>query len=594
MSKNEILSTDKERLLLLGNEAIVRGALEAGVNISTTYPGTPASEIGDTFAKIANKAGMYFEYSVNEKVALEIAAGASLTGARALVAMKHVGMNVCSDTLITLAYSGVKGGLVLVSADDPSCYSSQNEQDSRYYALLANIPMLEPSDAQEAKDMAKYGFELSEKLALPVLMRTTTRISHVRGVVKLGKIEKIKRDYFFAKDPKRFVNVPAVSRQNHQRLLEQMKVAEKISEMSGFNKIIANGTEMGIITSGISYKYVLAALDKLRLKASVLKLGLTHPLPMKKCTDFVNSVKKVIVIEELEPYLELHMRTIRSRNIVGKLTGDFSRVYEYTPDIVADGLEKLLHPTKQKKKIPRRFEIPSRLSVLCSGCPHRATFYAAKIASQDKAIFTTDIGCYALGIQEPLRTADLLLCMGAGVGAAGGFTKFSAQPVIAFIGDSTFYHAGIPALVNAIHNKHRFVLIILDNKTTAMTGHQPHPGTTIPIENVVRGCGAKYIKIVDPYNIKETIGTIKDALAQPEISVIISRRLCALLAPPKEERYFVDTEICKKCNLCINKFGCPAFYLSGKNVEINDALCVGCGMCVQVCPWKAIKVRRKK
>lgn len=594
MSKNEILSSNKNKILLLGNGAVVRGALEAGVNIATTYPGTPASEIGDTFAKIANEAGMYFEYSVNEKVALEIATGASLTGARALVAMKHVGMNVCSDTLITLAYSGVKGGLVLVSADDPSCYSSQNEQDSRYYALLANIPMLEPSDAQEAKDMTKYGFKLSEKLALPVLLRTTTRVSHVRGIVRLGKIEKTKRNYFFAKEPKRFVNVPAVSKPNHMRLLEQMKAAERISETSEFNKIIANGTEVGIITSGISYKYVLEALEKLRLKASVLKLGFTHPLPMKKCTEFVNSMEKVIVIEELEPYLELHMRTIRNKNIAGKLTGDFSRLYEYTPDIVVENLGKLLHLPKQKKKTAKKFKIPSRPSVLCSGCPHRATFYAAKIASQDKAIFTTDIGCYALGVQEPLKTADMLLCMGAGVGAAGGFTKFSTQPVIAFIGDSTFYHAGIPALLNAVHNKHRFVLVILDNKTTAMTGHQPHPGSTIPIENVVKGCGVKYIKIVDPYNIKETIAAIKDALAQPEISVIISRRICALLAPPKEERYFVDTEICKKCNLCINKFGCPAFYLNGKEVEINDALCVGCGMCVQICPWKAIKQRRKK
>jgi indolepyruvate ferredoxin oxidoreductase alpha subunit len=591
MAQNTILTAKPgSKLLLLGNEAIVRGALEAGVEFVTTYPGTPASEIGDTFAKL-KKPDVYFEYSVNEKVALELAVGASLSKARSLVAMKHVGLNVCSDTLITLAYSGVKGSLVVISADDPSCYSSQNEQDSRYYAMLANIPLLEPSTVQEAKELTKYAFELSEKLELPVLLRTTTRVSHVRGVVKLGKIEVMKKEKKFEKDPMRLVSIPLVSKPNHKRLLDKIEKAQKLAESSKLNFILKNNSSIGIVTSGVAYNYVLEALEKLNFKASILKLGFTHPFAKNLAAKFASTVDKIIVVEELEPYLELNMRAFTKTQIFGKVTNHLPRAYEYSTDIVMESLAKILKLTL--KPLPKvSVKIPSRPATLCPGCPHRATFYATKIATQDKGIYPTDIGCYALGIREPLEIADLLLCMGAGVGSAGGFAKYNQDPVIAFLGDSTFYHAGIPALINAVHNKHRFVLVILDNLTTAMTGHQPHPGKTIALEDLAKGCGVKFVKVVDPYNTEATIAALKEAIAQEECSVVIARRICSILAKPTEKKYFINDK-CKKCFVCLTKFGCPAFYLvNKKEVKINPALCVGCGVCTHICKFGAIEERK--
>ena len=465
---------NKGTLLLLGNEAVVRGALESGVNVATTYPGTPASEIGDTFSKIAKKAGIYFEYSVNEKVAVETAFGASISGLRSIASMKHVGLNVSSDAFVTMAYSGVKCGMVIVTADDPSCYSSQNEQDSRYYAMLANLPMLEPSTPQEAKEMTKKAFEISESLELPVFLRMTTRVSHVRENVRLGKIVKNNREGFFEKDPVRFVNVPAGARIGHPRLLKQMERAEELSEKSGLNRIIKVGKKpkIGIITSGVSYNYTIDAVKKLGVDASILKLGIVHPLPKKTCEKFISSFKKIVIVEELEPYLETLIKALGGKNVYGKLTHDFPRIFEYNPDIVYDSLAKILGKKVQKKN--EKIVVPSRPPILCPGCPYRAAFYAAKIASKDKAVYATDIGCYALGVQPPLSTADVLVCMGGGVGAAGGISKATKQKIIAFLGDSTFFHAGIPALVNAVYNNHKFVYTILDNRTTAMTGHQPH------------------------------------------------------------------------------------------------------------------------
>ncbi len=591
------------KLLLLGNEAVVRGALESGVAVATTYPGTPASEIGDTFSKIAKKAGIYFEYSVNEKVAAEVAIGASVSGLRSIVSMKHVGLNVASDALATIAYSGVRGALVIVVADDPSCYSSQNEQDSRYYAVLMNLPMLEPSTSQEAKDMTKAAFKLSEKLELPIFLRLSTRISHVRENVKLGKIMKNDRKGFFEKDPMRFVNVPAGARIGHKRLLSQMEKARDISEKSNLNQIIKIGKKpkIGIITSGVSYTYTMEAVKKLGIDASILKLGIVHPLPEKMCEKFINSFKKIVVVEELEPYLEKQIKALGAKNIHGKITNDFSRTFEYTPDLVFNSMAKILG--RRTVKTSEKLKTPSRPPVLCPGCSHRATFYAAKIASKDKAIYSTDIGCYALGVQPPLSTADLLMCMGGGVGAAGGISKATKQKVIAFLGDSTFFHAGIPALINAVYNNHKFVYTILDNRTTAMTGHQPHPGTgitgmgniapNIKIEDIVKGIGVKSVEILDPYNVKKTISAFRRALEYDGVSVLIARHSCTLLElrKGKKKTYQINQSKCKECRICIDKFGCPAFYVDNK-IRINPLLCVGCGVCAQICPAKAIEVKK--
>ncbi|MFA5772262.1 MAG: indolepyruvate ferredoxin oxidoreductase subunit alpha [Thermoplasmata archaeon] len=618
-----------KKLFLLGNEAIVRGALEAGIDMATTYPGTPASEIGDTFSKIAKDVGMYFEYSVNEMVALEMASAASACGLRTLTSMKHVGLNVASDTLMTIAYTGVVGGEVIVVADEPSCHSSQNEQDNRYYAKLANIPMLEPCNVNEAKEMCRTAFDISEKLELPIILRTTTRVNHMRGVVTLGEVIKGKGKKEFHKNPYRYVVVPHVARASHILLLERMKKASDISENYKFNEAIKGEGKIGIITSGVSYNYVKEGAEKLGIKPPILKLGMTHPLPAKLCASFISKLDSVLVVEELEPILESQIKMLAKDvnpklQIFGKETSHFSRLYEYTNDIVLNAMSSIFkggkmmaevksgktehmaasieHTTVNKADIEAAKKLaPSRPPVLCAGCPHRSTYYAVKMASKDKAICTTDIGCYTLGFQPPLNMGDYLLCMGASIGAACGFSKATDQPIVAFIGDSTFFHAGIPGLINAVHNKHRFVLVILDNLTTAMTGHQTSPGNPIDgmgnpaprisIEKIVESCDVKFVRTIDPSSVKEAISVFKDAFAQKELAVIIARAPCILLKEYKKERmpYYVDQELCKKCNHCLDKFACPAFYVEGETININRTLCTGCNVCAQICPAKAIK-----
>jgi indolepyruvate ferredoxin oxidoreductase alpha subunit len=547
----QVLTADPEtRLLLLGNEAIVRGALEAGVGFVTTYPGTPASEIGDAFAEIAHAAGIYFEYSVNEKVALEMAGAAAVSGVRALCAMKHVGLNVAADAFISLAYTGVRAGLVIVSADDPAMHSSQNEQDNRYYARWASVPMLEPHDPQEALRMAREAFELSERLELPVLLRTTTRVSHTRGVVIVG--QKI-RDFItrgtFVKDPSRFVILPAVARQRHEILRQRMELAQELSERSPLHEIVGEGNELGIVTSGVAFNYVLDAVEELGVfeDVAILKLGMTNPLPRALCEAFFLTRERILVVEELEPYLEDEIKGIVAdlgiqREILGKATGHFSRLYELTPDHVIPVIAKLLAIPRNEST--RRstgeqslsLELPARPPVLCPGCPHRATYDVIQTITDENVIFSSDIGCYTLGGLPPYQMADFLLCMGSSVGTAGGFSKVTGQKVIAFIGDSTFFHAGIPALVNAVHNDHKFLLVILDNQTTAMTGHQPHPGvqangtTPVSIEAIVRACGVKNVCVIDPYDYEEAALALRDAWSAQELSVVISRHICPLAA----------------------------------------------------------------
>ena len=599
-------------MLLLGNEAIARGALEAGIAIGTTYPGTPASEIGDALARVAKDAGIYFEYSTNEMVAAEFAMGAAASGVRAIVSMKHVGLNVAADALMTFAYTGTRGGFVLVTADDPSCHSSQNEQDNRYYALLGGIPLLEPASPQECYEMTKHAFELSERLELPVIVRTTTRISHVRGPVTVGKIVEGLKKKEFVKDPTRFVTVPAVARVRHKVLLQRLKEAEELAEDSPLNRIesVNGGGVLGIVTSSAAYNYAADAADELRIRGDILKLGFSHPVPTRKVAQFLRDHRTVIVVEELEPILERAVRGIAQHQsiptkIFGKDDGVFPRLYEFDQAIVQAGLKAAGAsgggPLAEPVKIQN---LPVRPPVLCAGCPHSATYFAVNKATNKKAIFASDIGCYTLGLAPPYNAADFLVCMGSSVGSAGGLAKVNDQPVIAFIGDSTFFHAGIPGLINAIHNGHKFLLMILDNRTTAMTGHQPHPGsakgpsccdiTAVSIEEVVKGCGVKWLKVVDPYEIKITTEAVKEALQQPGISVIIARRECALIAKRDEKgaiakKHYIDQEACKKCRTCVDRFQCPAISSVEKVQNIDEALCAGCGVCAQVCPYKAIK-----
>ncbi len=602
-----LISDETGRLLLLGNEAIVRGALEGGVRVATAYPGTPSSEIIDTFYQISKKAGIYAEYSTNEKVALEVSAGAATAGLRAVCSMKHVGLNVASDAFVTLAYTGVRAGFVVVTADDPQCWSSQNEQDNRYYAKLANVPMLEPSNSQEAKDMTLSALDLSEKLELPVLLRTTTRVSHTLSPVTLGPIRKGPAKGKFIKDTERFVMVPSNALKMHDVLLSKMEKAQEISESSTYNRVVLDEGEFGIVTSGAASNYALEAVERLKLKASVLKLGMTHPLPSKTILKFAEEYDKIFVVEELEPVLENDVRSISSSlesrpTILGKLTGHFPRSREYTTKIVYDGIAKTAGGPSYSASIgtssPIAATAPPRPPVLCPGCPHRASFYVMKTALGKDIVYCTDIGCYALGIQQPLQVGDILICMGASLGAASGISLSEGEPAVAIVGDSTFFHASIPALINAVYNNHRIIVVVLDNCTTAMTGFQPHPGVktsecpNVMIENVAQGCGVKYVKVVDPMDIQETRKILTEAASFHGPSVVVLRHICSIYERRhgvKHHPHLVSEEECNGCLACIKLLGCPAFHIVDGKVKIDEVLCTGCGFCIHVCPKKSIK-----
>jgi len=542
---------------LLGNEAIARGAIESGVRVGAAYPGTPSSEIANTLFEVQKDLkGFYFEFSVNEKVAMEVVGSASASGLKAITCMKHVGLNVASDAFMSLAYIGTRAGLVVVTADDPSCHSSQNEQDNRYYARLAQVPMLEPSDPQTAYSLTKKAFEISEKLEIPVLLRTTTRVSHARAGVKVGSIpwkeyEKFKKG-FFKKEPMRFVPVPAVARKRHQILLEKLNEAKAIAENFPENKLLIKGKK-GICASGVSVNYVLDAIEELGIEeeVSLLLLSFTHPFPEELAKSFLKEVEECIVVEELEPYLEENLKVIAYENglktkIYGKKEGTFSRCLEFNP---AEVKAKIAERFTSKKSIievpPFNFEdkLPKRPPVLCTGCPHRETYTIVKevlkeLGIEEKTIYPTDIGCYTLGIMPPFNMADYLLCMGSSVGTSCGFDVATNQKVVAFIGDSTFFHAGIPPLVNAKYNNHNFTLVVLDNDTTAMTGHQPVPSQelktpdlenkpTISIKKIVEALDIPCVEI-NPYKKEEAKPLVKELLQKNTLSVIIAKAPCIL------------------------------------------------------------------
>lgn len=613
-----------KQILLLANEAIARGVLEAGVRLVALYPGTPSSEIGNNLTFMApHIPNFYFEFSANEKVALEVAGAAAVAGVRAMMVCKGPGLNVAADPFFSLAYVGVRGGMVIVVADDPSMWSSQNENDSRYYALMGNIPMIEPADPAEAKEMLLQAYDLSEKLQLPVLLRTTTRVNHTRAPVTFGKIKDRPERVDFVKDPFRFVPIPSVARKRHPILLETIERAKDISETSPLNFTQGSG-ELGIITSGVSYNYVLEALNSVDCKAEILKLGLTHPVPDKMIAAFLERHHKVIIVEELEPFLETHARRIAQLKeikveILGKEQGYFPRAFEYSPRIVIEGLTKAINCNTpiDWQEIDNRIkdlpELPPRPPLLCAGCPHRASYYAIRAATRGKAIYPSDIGCYTLSIAPPLETADILFDMGSSITTACGLARVTGQDVVATIGDSTFFASGLPGIASAVYNQHPISIVILDNRTTAMTGHQPHPGTgvtgmqkevpPIDIAEACKGLGVKYVQVVNPFHsmadlVAQVREMVKWVRENSSPAVLVSKEPCALLTAAERRRtgsfppkYYVDEELCTACKRCLNRLSCPAMYQNPETEKavIDETLCNLCGTCVSVCPQGAIK-----
>lgn len=623
---NALVSPVSNKALMLGNEAIVRGALESGLGFFAAYPGTPSSEILDAMIDIAKVLDIYAEVSANEKVAFEACLGASWSGIRAMTSMKHVGLNVASDALMSAASMGVRAGFVAVVADDPSMWSSQNEQDTRIYARFANVPVLDPSTPQDALSLTKKAYELSEKYRTIVILRTTTRLSHMRGEVETGSLPqgygKEKR-YIgeFKKDPDRFVSLPQIARRNK---LEHVNAMRKLEEAEG-DKLVeiehADGSDLGIITGGVSYNYVKEAETWLGISGlRIMRTMMSYPLPRKPIADFLKSVDKVLVVEELEPVIEEQVKLIAfDEGIDVEIHGKdlVPRDFELTPEKVAISLSRFL-----KLDPPIDFELLERMGketsalappvppTLCPACPHRSTFYAIRKAATNRAIFPSDIGCYTLGYYPPLKTVDTCVDMGASVSVAHGIAVASrgdgGKTVVATIGDSTFFHSGLSALANAIANGSDFILVVLDNGTTAMTGHQPNPGSAegnrgkrISIEEVAKAMGADLVEVVDPYDISAVVGTMKRAMEIKGVRVIVARRECALKSISEKrrkgetwKRYAVNAEKCTGCKACINAFGCPAIKwdASNKKAYIDPEMCWGCGSCAQVCPFDAIKV----
>ncbi len=581
-----------ERRLLSGNEAIARGAYEGGVTAGFGYPGTPSSEILENLSQYP----VYTEWSVNEKVALEAGIGASLAGARVIVTMKHVGLNVAADPLFTAVYTGVKGGLVIISADDPNMYSSQNEQDNRNYAYSAKVPMLEPSDSQEAKDFVKIGFKISEEFDTPVLLRTTTRISHSKTVVNIQEPEKLNREIKFQRNFQKYVMIPAFARKRHQEVLKRLKKLTEFSNKIDLNYYEINNTEFGIITSGVCYNYVKEVLPD----ASIFKLGLSFPFPDKKIREFTEKVKEIYVVEELDPYIENNLKRI---GIKCKGKELFPEYGEITPSMIAKVFKK-----ETRTGIRIDFTPPARPPMLCPGCPHRATFVVLR---KLKLIAIGDIGCYTLGVLPPFNALDSCIDMGASITVAQGIETAEGDNfennLVAIIGDSTFFHSGMTGLLNASYNKHKIPVIVLDNSTTAMTGMQPHPGTgetlkgesttKVDYKKLAESFGINFYREVDAFNISEIEKAIKEALSSKETALIVVKGLCAILAHKRnlirrDVITTVDNEKCIKCNICLSA-GCVAISKENDRIVINPELCVNCKVCVQMCPAGAIYEKSK-
>lgn len=518
--------------IMLGNEAIVEGAVEAGVDFVSAYPGTPSSEIGNTFSKIADN--IHFEFSTNEKVAIEAMIGASFSGLKCLASMKNFGVNVALDSLIPFTYTGVKGACVIVVADDPSCWSSgQSEENSRGFANFLNIPILEPSDPKEAKEMTKLGFEISEKYKVPVILRITTRVAHQRMPVELApKKKKTLKKGKFVKNPEQFITLPPRVLEMKEELSQKMEEIRKFSEKSDINLLLKGKGKVGIITSGVSYLHV----SEIALNMPLLKIGFFNPIPREKIKRFISKLDKVIVIEELEPYIKREVKIIAKENgIKTKVVGDLPVTGELNAEIIKKAVFKVIGKKEVKIK-ERKIDLPKRFPRFCPGCPYWLVFSAIKKAAPKETIYGGDIGCYMLSGMPPFKMQDYLFSMGSSIGIGHGIKKVNENKLIAFIGDSTFFHAGIPALINTVFNKSNPLIVVLDNRITAMTGHQPNPGTEeedsipfIKIEDIARACGVKNVKTIDPKNVKDLEETVKDFLNKKEPSVIVARHICALL-----------------------------------------------------------------
>lgn len=574
-----------EKRILLGNEAIARGAYEAGVKVSSAYPGTPSTEVSENVVKYDE---VYAEWAPNEKVAMEVALGASIAGVRSMCAMKHVGVNVAADPLYTAAYTGVKGGLVLVAADDPGMYSSQNEQDSRMVARAAMVPVVEPADSAEAKEFMKYAYDLSEKYDTPIILRSTTRLSHSQGLVELQ--ERVEpEDIAYERDAAKFVMMPGNAIKRHLFVEDRLKRMAEDANTMPINKVEYNDLSVGFITSGIPYQYVKEAMPN----ASVLKLGLVNPLPKKLIEEFASKVDKLYIFEELEPVIEEQVKAWGISKAVGKEI--FTVQGEYNAEMIR---EKVLgEPTDADKPA----QVPPRPPILCPGCPHRSVFTVLK---KLKIHGAGDIGCYTLGAVAPLSVIDTTICMGASISTLHGMEKAKGKDYIrnwvAVIGDSTFMHTGINSLVNMVYNQSTGTVIILDNSTTGMTGHQDHAATgktlkgeivpAINIYNLCKSLGIENVYEVDAFNQKELEEVVKRETAREAVSVIITKAPCALLKGVKFPfKCRPVSDKCKKCGACL-KPGCPALTKNEDGtISIDETMCNGCGLCMQLCKFSAIE-----
>jgi len=717
-------------LLLNGDEAVARGAIEAGVKVAAAYPGTPSTEILETIAEVAKQFGVYAEWSINEIVSLEVAVGASMAGVRSMVSMKHVGLNVAADAAMTLAYTGVLGGLVIVVCDDPAMHSSQNEQDTRFFSVHSNIPLFDAGSPQEAYEMTRDAFEVSENLQLPIIVRLTTRVAHGKARVKVGEFQSLKRKAKFDKDGSKWVMVPQNAMRQHRILKGRLEQAEKLANQSRFNVLEDNGRDVGVIGSGIGFYYAKSLLNQQEF--SWLKLGLVYPFPRELVTKFASKLKQIIVVEELRPYVEDNLRGLNVE-VLGKNRLGLEEIGEFSPDGLREAFAKLGYA--QKAERIAEVSLPPRPPVLCPGCPHRAFYYALNSVNQfiscdadkcvgcdvceyscswekenvfnptksrirsfrldvlnnmalmcrfckdapcvmacpkqalsqpkemgvisvDEAncdgcgwcigacpygavtlhpttrkpiicdtcngdpkcveecpesaltfrgrnsdkIVTGDIGCYTLGCVPPVNAVQTCLCMGAGINqAAGMFHAGVTDKAFAVIGDSTFFHAGMPGLLNITYNKANVCVLILDNRTTAMTGHQPTPesGKTamgddakiVNVEAIARSLGIEKVDVVDPYDLQRTTQVLRETMDYKGPSVIISERPCPLKIEKGKVRKIQD--VCNGCGVCVKAFGCPAISLSPTKAEIDETLCQGCGVCEQVCPFEAVKPKEE-
>lgn len=571
--------------LMLGNQAVARGLYEAGCRVASSYPGTPSTEITE---QVSLYEEVYAEWAPNEKVAMEVALGASIGGARSFCAMKHVGLNVAADPLFTAAYTGVNAGMVICVADDQGMHSSQNEQDSRHYAVSAKVPMVEPADSQECIDFVKAAYEISEQFDAPVILRTCTRVAHSQSIVETGKRNELPlRPY--TKNPEKYVMMPANAVGRHVFVEERMQKLAEFAETSGLNRVEMGDPKIGIVTAGICYQYVKEAFPQ----ASVLKLGMVHPMPVRMIQEFAKQVEMLYVVEELDPVIETHCRVNGIRVDGGKNL--FGLLGELSQRKVAQALGK-----ECPEPVLFGEQVPVRPPVLCPGCPHRGLFY---VLSKLKVMVSGDIGCYTLGALPPLGALDTTICMGASISGLHGFNQArggdSAQKSVAVIGDSTFIHSGITGLIDITYNRGHSTVLVLDNSITGMTGHQQNPTTgltlknqpapQVSIEKICEAAGVKRVRVVDPNELAALEAILKEELTAEEPSVIITRRPCALLKQVKHNPPLrVDPERCKSCKMCM-KIGCPAIHMADGKAVIDDTLCVGCDLCQRMCSFGAIK-----